>query len=79
MNIYLIERKKEEFSWDTYISAVVVAETESDASTIHPDKDVKTLKGGSGWVRRPNLVKATLLGKAENTVKRGVILARYIS
>ena len=70
MNIYLIERKKEEFSWDTYISVVVVAETESDASTIHPDKD---------WVLRSNLVKVTLLGKAEDTVKRGVILARYIS
>ncbi len=79
MNVYLIERKSKEIDWDRYVSAVVVAKTKMDAANIHPDKDKKTLKDGSGWVKSPYMVKATLLGKAEGGIERGVILARYVS
>ena len=77
MNLYKISQDKNN-GWDTYDSAVVAAETEDDAKTIHQDGN-RSLPDDewTSWVNSPNDVSAELIGVAKATTERGVIVASF--
>lgn len=67
--------------YDTYDSCVVVAESEEDAKTIHPNRiDVVSEEinfySSSSWVRLSE-VQCELIGKAMSSMKRGVVCASF--
>jgi hypothetical protein len=65
MNIYLISQTKNN-GYDTYDSAVVVAESEEDAKSIHPNgSDWDGVERGFGaWVSKQH-VAAKLIGTTD--------------
>lgn len=72
LNLYLIYQDVNN-DFDTYDSAVVAAENEDDARSIHPS-------GYDNWDEtwcKPDQVKVTMIGKAEDNMKRGVICASF--
>lgn len=79
MNLYCITQD-EATNYEAYDAAVVCAESEDDAKTIHPG-------GGWGddawsrllpnWCDGPDQVEAELIGAAAPGVERGVVLASY--
>lgn len=80
LNLYLISQTKND-DYDTYSDAVVAAENEAQAKTIHPDG--RTLPPAAAldedgdpidwqyrtWVTNPQDVTARLIGKAAEGVK----------
>ena len=77
MNLYLIEQS-ENTGYDTYDSAVVAAETETDAREIHPSE--YSCWGddyGQSWASSPDNVTAKLIGKADHAIESGVVLASF--
>jgi hypothetical protein len=88
MNIYKIEQDIVN-DYDTYDAAIVVAESEDDARTIHPGasavgKDgrlwVSELWEQSGvWVYFKDIdkIRVTLIGVADPSQERGVILSSF--
>ena len=84
MNIYLISQTINN-GYDTYDSAVVVAENEDDARTIHPNGNMKVEIWGEyntsflSWVTSHEMdhIKVQLIGKAFPTVGKGVVLASF--
>lgn len=79
MNIYLITQDKVK-GYDTYDCAVVSAENELDAVSLHPSGDnLQWDKDGGSWVRRHDIgfIKVKLIGAS--VVDEGVILASFIS
>lgn len=79
MNIYFILQRYNR-SWDTYSSAVVVAESEEIAKRMHPETgelDVKSgMFGRDDWAD-PEYVEVEYLGKADNINERTVICASF--
>jgi hypothetical protein len=69
MNLYLLERIGE-VGWGEYVSAVVAAETEADALTIHPCREDGDPY--STWAKPENL-RAKLIGLAVWGTERGPI------
>lgn len=73
LNLYLIHQDVNN-DFDTYDSAVVAAESDDDARSIHPS-------GNDEWDDdtwcKPDQVKVTMIGKAEDNMKRGVICASF--
>lgn len=77
MNLYLISQK-ENNNYDTYDSAVVVAENEWKAKHIHPNgtiMDFETTSDFHCWTT-PDNVKAELIGVAKEG-EYGVICASF--
>lgn len=84
MNLYLLTRPENDdtYDYDTYKSAVVCAESEQDALTIHPaeehlvDYDQEYIDDlyGDAWTKTP---QAILIGKACDNVPRGVVLTYF--
>jgi hypothetical protein len=75
MNLYRISQS-ENFDYDTYDSAVVAAETEQEARSIHPGSG----KWGSEfhtWASSPEVVKVELIGTADPSIELGVICASF--
>lgn len=73
MNIYLIEQDVNN-DYDTYDSAVVVADNEKAARNMHPyDQDNKI---GGMWAM-PKDVKVTKVGIAWNDAKARVVCASF--
>lgn len=78
MNLYLCPQEKA-IGYDTYDSCVVAAETAEEAATISP-KGVLIPDHSRrfyDWVNDPKDVECRLIGKADDNVKKGVILASY--
>ena len=73
LNLYLIYQDVNN-DFDTYDSAVVAAESDDDARNIHPSGYDNW--GLSVWCK-PDQVKVTLIGNAEDNMKRGVICASF--
>ena len=71
MNLYLISQNVNN-GYDTYNSAVVCAENEPDAASIHPGG---TQPWGDTWAD-PERVKVKLIGTAID-IERGVVLASF--
>lgn len=75
MNLYLISQK-ENSDYDTYDSAIVCTEDESEARETHPfGKD--WADPYSGWAARPEGVTVKLIGRASEHCKRGLVLASF--
>jgi hypothetical protein len=87
VNIYLVERTHEVIEYDSYESMVVVAQTEEDARSVHPEGYVMTASSPRThvWTSYEGLsaLKVTLLGKAVKGVselyreKAGVIVTSF--
>ena len=80
MNIYKISQSSND-DYDTYDSAIVIAENEEDAKTIHPNGDcdwpnLESDRRCWDWVTDLRLIKVELIGVADNKGK-GVVLASF--
>ena len=73
LNLYLIYQYLNN-DYDTYDSAVVAAESDGYARNIHPSGDDEW--DDNTWCK-PDQVKVTLIGNAEDNMKRGVICASF--
>jgi len=63
---------------DTYDAAIVVAETEELARTLHPSNmAVHREQGDESWATSPDNVKCEYLGEARTLLGDGVILASF--
>lgn len=74
MNLYLISQT-EDNDYDTYDSAIVCARSEKEARQIHPGG--RKWGEAYGWCRSPEAVSVEKIGKADNGVKVGVVLASF--
>ena len=78
MKVYLLEQNAV-VGYDTYDSAVVAATSSKEARNIHPMgynvKDEDTWETDC-WCT-PSKVKVTYLGKAKNTLKKGMICTSF--
>jgi hypothetical protein len=81
MNLYRISQPKENVSYDTYDSAIVAAESEVEAATMHPNGyesvPYKREYVSMEWVNDPNQVSVEFIGVAKEGTVAGVILSSY--
>jgi len=75
MKLYKISQNVNN-DYDTYDSAVVVAESEEDARKIQPGGDYECWNDIS-WVDHPSKVDVLYLGEAESTLEKGIVIASY--
>ena len=75
MNLYLISQRKNN-GYDTYDSAVVAAESEDDARSIHPGGGPYSADQAYTWAA-PEYVTAIFIGIASPGTERGVICASF--
>lgn len=77
MNLYLISQTKYD-DYDTYDSAVVVAESEEAAKLMHPSggDDIRDRDGGkyAPWVNDPKLVTAKFIGFADSSIDKPTVI-----
>lgn len=73
MNLYLISQH-ENNDYDTYDSAVVVAESAEAARLIHPSGDGWDEFNRHAWATCPEHVKIKYLGKADELLKAEEII-----
>lgn len=83
MNLYLISQK-ENNDWDTYDSAVVVAESEDQARHVHPrgrlfdpsekDEYYRWDYAFGCWASSPDKVDAKFVGVAAENLQAGYIV-----
>ena len=66
MNIYLIRQEKVT-GYETYDSAVVIAESEEAAASMHPEGKILPRVCNHTWVNSPEEVEVTFLGVAAET------------
>jgi hypothetical protein len=80
MKLYHISQNKVR-GYDTYSDAVVCAESEEDAKTIHPNgwSDLPPWNEGfrGCWCDLAEEVKAKYLGEACEGIERGIICASF--
>jgi len=84
MKIYLIDQS-ENTDYDTWDSAVVIAENEEEAKKIHPNgytiiesfDKVKEEDSWYGWTTDINKISATYLGEAKEGSNKGVICSSF--
>ena len=88
MNLWLISRT-DEGGWDTYDSAVVVAESADAAAKTYPDPDASIVWGEGGWQYGdgrqvttgawvfPSKVAVKLLGTAAAGMKPGAVVGSF--
>lgn len=78
MNLYLLTQDKV-LGFEVYVSAVVCAESEEEAKTIHPSGDdiiVGTHSiewGDDEWPEDLEDIQAKLIGTAAANIKKGVV------
>lgn len=89
MNLYLVHQNAND-GYDTYDSAIIAADTESDAKMLHPNDERVWLDGAwrykdqsrtnpyydDSWTL-PQFVTAELIGVAKDGTVAGVILASF--
>lgn len=73
MNLYLISATRVS-KYDSYDSAVVVAESAEAACRIHPDGRGRALHNSHSWVSKPEDVLAILLGPSTSGLKAGSVV-----
>jgi len=89
MNLYLLSQNESK-GWDTYDSAIVAAENEEEARKICPSgmyewhngwcyhfNDRPLYRSRSDWANDIANISIKLIGVADPTVVRGVILASF--
>ena len=78
MKLYRISQKKNR-GYDTYGSAVVCAESKTDAASIHPNgRTCHTTddEDCGEWAKQSDVI-ATYIGEAADGLLRGVIVASF--
>lgn len=73
MNLYRISQS-ENMGYDTYDSAVVVAEDAADARSIHPNGRDDWDPNDDSWCSDPSMVEVEYLGIAAYGWGRGVVV-----
>tara|TARA_R100001163_G_C5066732_1_gene205360 strand:- start:1727 stop:1954 length:228 start_codon:yes stop_codon:yes gene_type:complete len=73
LNIYYIYQD-ENTDVNTYHAAVVIAESEKEASEIHPDGDWDRV---DSWCHEPSDVTVKLIGVADEDATEGLVLSSY--
>lgn len=80
MKLWLISQHKHN-GYDTYRSAVVVAETKEEAMAMHPDGAGlifnEVYRYNYSWVHSPECVDCKCLGLADAELEAGVICANF--
>lgn len=76
MKLWLISQTEND-GYDTYDSAVVAAESEEDARSIHPGRSEWGERHGDTWASKPENVKAELIGEAKPGLAAGVWCASF--
>ena len=77
MNLYLISAN-EPSSYNTYDSAIVAAESEAIAKTIHPDGTIISEDKYDKYTwTSPSNVEVSYLGIAKESIRQQVILASF--
>ena len=77
MKLWLISQTAND-RYDTFDSAVVVAETAEDACRIHPAGDDNAWDyTWSTWAKTPEEVSAEYIGEARPDILQGVVLASF--
>lgn len=71
MNLYLISQTVNS-DYDTYDSAIVAADSEQEAK----ETQVGTYGNYGTWAA-PELVSVQLIGTADESIKKGIILASF--
>lgn len=65
-------------NYDTFDSLIVAANNEDEARLIHPNgEDVKWGSRYSTWAYLPEDVKVTLIGEADSTILKGIVLSSF--
>lgn len=81
LNLYLVTRKFPELqSRDSFDSFVVAAESEYEAMHTHPNPNVEILPQwitDTSWVAIPSNAIPVFLGKADESVTKGVICSSF--
>lgn len=68
----------EDGGYDSYDSAVVIAEDEASARQIHPHGgNDQWIKSYAGWASTPDNVNAELIGEALPGAEIGVVVASF--
>lgn len=75
MKLFKISQSKK-VGYDTYDSAIVAADDEIIARSIHPS-GLKWSSRSGNWCSKPEFVTAEYIGEAAQGTERGVILASY--
>ena len=77
MKLWLISQDKNN-GYDTYDSAVVAADTDTEAKMMHPfnGEDIKP-EPWSDWVGEPEQVACEYIGEAKDGTQKGVICASF--
>ena len=73
MNLYKISQTEND-GYDTYDSAVVVADTEESARNMNPRGE--WIKDYNAWASNPSKVKVELIGKALDTLEYGTFICK---
>ena len=91
MKLWLISQTAQD-GYDTFDSAVVAAESDAEAKTIHPsrvrwehedlspeirDRLLASEWNSDTWASSPDQVSAKLIGSAEDGMAEGVIVASF--
>ena len=79
MNIYYLFQDKCT-GYDTYDSCVVMAESEEEAKSFHPDGGKLMPENEwyqSSWPSDPSDISCKLIGKAAKGIEKGVICASF--
>lgn len=77
MNLYLIWQE-ENMGYDTFDSAIVCAENIDEARHIHPSGNQnRWIDTQWDWADNPDQVYAKLIGKADTTIEKGVVLSSF--
>jgi hypothetical protein len=77
MNIYLLTQTQNT-GYDTYDSVVVIAPSEEEAKTIHPEGQQQWGNDYiSSWCQSPSDVTAKLVGTALPNASQGIILSSF--
>ena len=63
--------------YDVWDSAVVAAETETQAQNTHPGEYEKWETNYPSWATKPENVKVELIGDAASNIEAGVIVASF--
>ena len=83
MKLWRISQSDNRRQYGVYDSAVVAAETEEDAKTIHPIEELNFSVDDVGvwasltWVDSSKYVTAEYIGEAAEGTERGVIVASF--
>jgi hypothetical protein len=81
LGLYLISQNKN-IGYDTYDSAVVIAESEEEAQRLSPSSGKEMSEEDwrstwSAWCNSPEQVKVELLGKAKKGSEKGLVCASF--